>query len=106
MNTVTSQARRLRLPDAAKNNVWYDASNSETVIIFVHGLLSDSRGCWLFSDKKQNNVVYWPQLVLEDQRLRHPAVYLGGYYTQLDANAFGVSDCAVQLFRGALARGY
>jgi hypothetical protein len=67
-------------------------------VVFVHGILSDSRGCWLAkTDESQR---YWPQLVSEDERLQHPSIFLGGFYTAVDAGKFDIVDCAKELFNG------
>ena len=86
------------LPSKQTNNLWYHLNDSSSVIVFVHGILSDSLGCWL--SKEGGRTTYWPQLVTEDARLQHPAVFLGGFYTAIDAGKFDISDCAKELLNG------
>ena len=86
------------LPQAGTNNLWYDLNHSSSVIVFVHGVLSDSLGCWL--SKGADRSTYWPQLVTEDVRLQSPAVFLGGFYTAFDAGKYDISDCAKELLNG------
>lgn len=67
-------------PQSDINNVWYCYNDSDTVFVFVHGILSDSRSAW-----KNENGAYWPDLVLNDKRYGDPSVYLGGFYTAVDS---------------------
>lgn len=88
------------LPEPHTNNLWYQDRGTDAALIFVHGIFSDSRSCWLSEGPP---LVYWPDLVSRDRRFDRYSLYLGGYYTALDAGAFKVQHCADQLFR-ALAR--
>jgi pimeloyl-ACP methyl ester carboxylesterase len=64
----------------AANNVWFAPPDwsSDTVFVFVHGYNSDSAQCWVYGENGESKQ-YWPYLVWYDSRLRHPAVFLGGY---------------------------
>lgn len=86
------------LPPKGANNLWYHLNDSSSVIVFVHGIFSDSLGCWL--SKEEGRATYWPQLVTEDARLQDPAVFLGGFYTAIDAGQYDISDCAKELLSG------
>ena len=86
------------LPPKGTNNLWYLLNDSSSVIVFVHGILSDSLGCWL--SKEEGQTTYWPHLVTEDARLQHPAVFLGGFYTAVDAGKYDIADCAKELLNG------
>jgi hypothetical protein len=82
-----------------KNNTWYHYNKSDTVFVFVHGIFSESRTCWLYEDRQNPSLDrFWPEMVVEDSRLREPSVYLGGYYTAVDSTTYDASDCAKQLF--------
>jgi hypothetical protein len=87
--------------------VWYgdtEKNPSDTVFVLVHGIFSDSRGCWLYDDKKDpSKNEYWPHLITTDDRLEHPSIYLGGYYTALDAGPYDARQAAKEL-RDALTR--
>jgi hypothetical protein len=76
------------LPAAGENNLWYDYTDARLVLVFVHGVLSDSRNCWLRLDDKREPSVYWPALIKTDKRLPRMAIYLGGYYTAIDAGPY------------------
>ena len=99
MERVKSGAVPAATPAAADrvNNYWYSRGNP-TTFVFVHGIFSDSRSCWLYHDKPTNRRVYWPDLVLEDSRLGSPSIYLAGYYTAIDSGDFSLRDCAREVF--------
>jgi hypothetical protein len=86
------------LPAKGVNNLWYELNASSSAIVFVHGILSDSRSCWL--SESGGRATYWPQLVADDERLQHPSIYLGGFYTAIDAGKYDIADCAKELFGG------
>jgi hypothetical protein len=86
------------LPAQDHNNLWREVRNSGQVIVFVHGVLSDSRGCWYRQPDGAFAGVYWPDLVRDDERLADFSIYLGGYYTGANSGQYEVSDCAVELF--------
>ncbi len=66
-----------KLPEPGHNNVWYDNHNPTTVFVFVHGIFSDSRGCWLCENNKEPmKAQYWPELVTTDKRFEQPAIFL------------------------------
>src|SRR5580700_7569611 len=90
-------------PAPKRNNLWYKDRNTGQVIIFVHGVLSDSQGCWYREPSTQSAGVYWPDLLQNDSRFAKYSIYLGGYETDVDSGPYEVSDCAEELFK-ALAR--
>lgn len=91
-------------PAADVNNVWYRATGSNTAIVFVHGIFSDSRTCWFFRDPRGRiSPNYWPHLIEGDPRFGDVAIFLGGYYTAIDATDYDLASCATEL-RGALHR--
>jgi hypothetical protein len=90
------------LPPSGTNNLWYSYDDSQLAIVFVHGVLSDSRGCWL-NQEDEDRPVYWPALLATDRRLPPHSVFLGGYYTAIDAGPYEIRNCARELF-GALRR--
>jgi hypothetical protein len=93
-----------RRPGPGENNLWYEDRDSDFAIVFVHGVLSDSRGCWYRSPQDSNTFgTYWPDLLVRDQRFLPYSIYLGGYYTAVDAGRYEIADCAQELFK-ALGR--
>src|ERR1041385_97538 len=66
-------------PAPGRNNVWYKHGNTEQVIVFVHGVLSDSSSCWYTQRASDRPGVYWPDLLSSDERFNNCSIYLGGY---------------------------
>lgn len=93
----------LRVPDINVNNVWYRCNeDSDTVVVFIHGIFSNSH-CWLYRDSTGRGTEYWPHLISTDTRFHDPAVFLAGYFTDVDAGISGFRDCADAVL-GALRR--
>lgn len=82
-------------PVEAENNTWHEHNDSDTVLVFVHGILSDSRSGW-FDEESE---VFWPDLVLEDELLGKPSIFLAGYYTALESGDYSIRDAANDLYR-------
>jgi pimeloyl-ACP methyl ester carboxylesterase len=78
------------------NNTWFYQSSSETVIVFVHGILSNSDACW------RNNAAgtVWPELLRCDPQFNDAAIFLGGYEAGLTSGEYDSRDAAWELFRG------
>nr|WP_303903536.1 hypothetical protein [Thiohalomonas denitrificans] len=88
-----------QIPAVSENNVWYSYDeHASHVIIFVHGIFSDSRTCWLHQDDNVTKCEYWPELVRRDLRLCNPAIFLGGFYTDPNSTTYEIRDCAHELF--------
>jgi len=89
-----------KLPPEGENNLWYEYNDSNTVIVFVHGILSDSRGCWLYNDKTNpENNRYWPEMILEEKRIGKVSIFLGGFYTKFDSGDYKVENCSYEIFK-------
>src|SRR6476646_4700862 len=84
---------------ADENNIWYRYNDSQVAVVFVHGIFSDSRSCWLREASSPEKAVFWPELIDTDSRFANPSIYLGGFYTDIDAGEFGFAECADQLCR-------
>jgi tetratricopeptide (TPR) repeat protein len=88
-----------RLPKPGENNLWYRYNDNDAVLVFVHGVLSDSHGCWLYKDESTNDpVCYWPELIESDARFNNPGIYLAGYHTEIDSGDFPIEQCALQVY--------
>jgi 3',5'-cyclic AMP phosphodiesterase CpdA/pimeloyl-ACP methyl ester carboxylesterase len=86
------------IPPAGTNNLWYDYhADSDTVLIFIHGILSDSRAAWLYKGPPD---IYWPDLLKSDRRVGNVSTYLAGYETGLNAGIYNVADCAAEVLNG------
>ena len=68
----------LDMPDEPKNNFWYVRPQSDVVVVFLHGIFSNSRSCWLYKGSRTTKPVFWPDLVRTDKRLGEPSIYLAG----------------------------
>lgn len=87
-----------RIPDKGENNLWYCCNESDTVIVFVHGIFSDSRSCWMYEDKYNSaNNKYWPEMIIEDNRINEVSIYLAGFYTAIDAGPYEIRNCADEI---------
>jgi pimeloyl-ACP methyl ester carboxylesterase len=75
---------------SVQNNTWRAYRDTGSVIVFVHGVLSNSQACWF--NKKAGT--FWPDMVAADDAFQDSGVYLGGYYTAWDSTIFGIADCA------------
>lgn len=92
--------QEMKLPAPGANNFWYLNRQTESVIVFVHGIFSDSRDCWLHLNRSNPpESSYWPALIESDPRFKAVSVYMGGYYTAVDAGPYEVRNCADELFR-------
>lgn len=88
-----------RLPQPNENNRWYHYNDSDAVIVFVHGVLSDSRGCWLSQDAESTQpVCYWPELIRSDPRFNGIGIFLAGYHTAVDSGDFPIQQCANEVY--------
>lgn len=87
-------------PASNDNNLWYHATDSDTVFVFVHGLLSDSRDAWFYKNEDDpTKSTYWPRLIRDDPKFDGASIFLGGFYTEIDAGSFSSRDGADELFR-------
>lgn len=91
-------------PASVKNNTWYCANNSDTVIVFVHGLNSSSSTAWLRPAESGGPETYWPNLVLTDRQFAKPSIFLAGFYTGVTATNYAMSDATEELFTALTSR--
>lgn len=71
---------------------WFRYSNSETVIVFLHGLFSNSEKCWT-----EESGTYWPELISEDVRFDNISLYVAEYYTDVDSRDYGIQECVKEV---------
>lgn len=87
------------LPQPNQNNLWYHYNDADAVLVFVHGVLSDSRGCWLYKDEvTKESACYWPDIIKSDARFKDVGIYLAGYHTKVDSGDFPIQQCAVEVY--------
>lgn len=77
-------------PLAVANNTWVHESQSRTVIIFIHGILSSSDSCWRNSKSKS----YWPEIVAGDPGFEDLGVFVSGYTADVGAGLYDVRSAA------------
>lgn len=83
----------------SQNNYWHVCDEAyDSVMIFVHGFLSDSVKCWT-----ARSGAYWPDIVADDNRIPPMSIFMGGYHTSFLSSHYGAADCADELF-SALSR--
>jgi hypothetical protein len=82
-------------PPAGENNVWHEWNTSDTVIVFVHGIFSDSRSAWLHEGSEPR---YWPELIRNDPSFDQPSIFLGGFSTSALSGDYGMRQAAEELF--------
>jgi tetratricopeptide (TPR) repeat protein/pimeloyl-ACP methyl ester carboxylesterase len=95
---LTSESLLMPKEEDRLNNFWYVCNDSKIAVVFLHGIFSNSRTCWLFKDSGSERRVFWPDLVYSDKRLGAPSIYLAGYYTAIDSGEFGIEQCANEVF--------
>lgn len=71
-------------------NSWVHQTNSNTVIVFIHGLFSDSVACWTSKNKK-----FWPKLLAEDSLFENVATFVASYETSLSSGAYDIDQSAL-----------
>ena len=86
------------LPEPNVNNIWYKTRDKDAVMVFVHGILSDSRDAWA-NKGDDESIVYWPKQLLTDTTFDDYSIFLGGYHTKADSHNFGMRAAAEQLFQ-------
>jgi hypothetical protein len=90
--SVKSIVRALPIPEDL-NSFWYVQNSSPSVVVvFVHGIMSDSRSCWT-----ESSGVFWPDLVATDKRLGRLAIFMGGYTTFAASGDLRIADAAREL---------
>lgn len=75
------------------NSRWHSAKSTDTVIVFVHGLLSTSDECW-----RNQSGLYWPNLVVDDPIFEDASVFLAGYYSDVDSGPYDFAQCSREVF--------
>lgn len=92
------ERKLIRTGASKKSNYWFEYNEGDTAFVFVHGIFSDSAGCWKDPRPAASGAPSWPELVLKDDRLGRPAIYMGGYYTLLESGPSNLRDCSNLVF--------
>ncbi len=99
-----------QIPASRENNLWYSYTGSDTVLVFLHGIFSDSRGCWLYEESGKSNKetsllsqpnkrVYWPELISNDPNFAGLDIFLGGFHTDVEAADYDLIQCSLEVYR-------
>lgn len=100
VDPLLQEAIQIIDPNNDNNNIWYHKNESETVFVFLHGILSDSKMCWSYEDALEpTNNRFWPQMIKNDHRFGKISIYLAGYYTSIDSKDYDIRQCARDVFR-------
>jgi len=83
----------LKLESKSRNVGWYETRPSETVVIFIHGVFSNSEKCWTASGD-----IFWPELLANDPRIKCPRIFLAEFYTSYSSGDYGIEECAKEVY--------
>lgn len=61
--------------------------NGDTVVIWVHGILSSSESCWT-----NENGNFWPKMVSDELSVKNVSNYVFNYQTTIFSNDYSISD--------------
>jgi hypothetical protein len=92
---AVASAAKPPFPKEHQNNQWFrKVEGSDIVIVFVHGIFSDSHDCWT----SEKNAAYWPEIVANDKAFNQAGIYLAGYDTAIRRKNRGMNEAARQVF--------
>lgn len=86
MSMTGNDATREALPFSALGLDCRRPSTSDTVVIFVHGILSSSEEAWGHPS--------WPDLLMEEPDFQRVGIYLFTYRTSFGSGTYSVADAA------------
>jgi triacylglycerol esterase/lipase EstA (alpha/beta hydrolase family) len=66
---------------------WIRKPESNTSIVFVHGILSTGETCW-----RNVNGTFWPELLTSDAELKSVGVYVFTYETGIFSGSYRLGD--------------
>lgn len=92
--TVAPPSSASVTPAPIKNNTWYRTTSSRTVVVFLHGLNSNTMECWRHAKTR----TFWPDLIAADPLFENPSIFLAGYDTGFGAGRFDVPDATKSVF--------
>lgn len=80
-------------PSAEQNTRWHRYIDGARVIVFVHGIFSNSRTCWT-AETKNFADVFWPDLLARSKEFDSYSIYLAGFPTSAGSTDAGTTECA------------
>lgn len=75
------------------SGVWRRQGTGETVVVFIHGILSDGDLCW-----RSSSGAYWPDLVASEPELESVGVYVFTYHSTLTSGSYSIGDAVDALW--------
>lgn len=66
---------------------WIQIPQQDITVIFVHGILSSAEKCW-----KNDNGVYWPELLIQEPGLEGLGIYTFTYNTSIFSGNYHLGD--------------
>jgi hypothetical protein len=66
---------------------WIKKPENNTVVIFVHGILSNADDCW-----KNDNGTYWPVLLSKEEDIKETGIYTFSYSTGIFSGTYSLGD--------------
>src|ERR1700722_5296592 len=72
---------------------WVRKPQGDTAAIFVHGIFSNSEGCWT----NGKSGAYWPDLLAAEGSLSSIGIYVFSYRTKWSSGSYSISDAAEML---------
>src|ERR1700722_19040373 len=72
---------------------WVRKPQGDTAAIFVHGIFSNSEGCWT----NGKSGAYWPDLLAAEGSLSSIGIYVFSYRTKWSTGSYSISDAAEML---------
>jgi hypothetical protein len=70
---------------------WISKPKSDTSVVFLHGILSDSITCWTVGD------AYWPDIVARDEQLKGVGLYVFSYRSDAFSANYSLGDAVEEL---------
>jgi tetratricopeptide (TPR) repeat protein len=70
---------------------WIRKPSSDSVMVFIHGILSSGEACWLNSESG----CYWPELLSSEDKLFPIGIYVFTYQTDIFSAGYRISDVVV-----------
>lgn len=79
-------------PTPVRNSRWHHLADPTRVVIFVHGIFSDSTSCWT-RDIDGHAPVFWPDLLRDAApEFSCYSIYLAGFETSVGSTVAGITE--------------
>jgi hypothetical protein len=86
-----------------ENTGWFYPNDSDAVLVFVHGVLSNNIVAWKYVDPRDpKKECYWPSLIKKDRRFKDISIYFAGYECSVASGSYGIHDAAAEVYDSLL----